>query len=72
MRNVKVLETKLREAVANLTAETLVKNGLNQSKTALELGISRGTLRKYIQQYTPGPGKGLGKRTIHKFFNELK
>ncbi len=49
----------MQEIKIHAAIEALLNNGLNQSKTAKELGISRGALRSYLSEFT-GSTKNLG------------
>jgi transcriptional regulator with AAA-type ATPase domain len=44
----------LNEAIADVLLEVLQRNKYNQSKTAKDLGLSRGTTRNYLERYFPG------------------
>lgn len=55
----------LEQLKENIIIERLLENGLNQSATAKELGISRGTLRKYVEKFA-GTTNKQGKAVLNK------
>ena len=63
----------LREISIKAAIDSLISNGLNQAKTARELGVSRSTLRTLLKESTGGNKdtsiKGLSKTILTSYLS---
>ncbi len=62
--------TTLKSIKEQAVVKALVDNGLRQTKAAQQLGISRGSLRMILQEYTKdSSGKNLSKKVLDKYLS---
>lgn len=66
------MSVTLKQVIIKTIVEALVENGLNQSKAAKQLAVSRGTVRSYLAEYTNSTltTKNLSKNALNKYLKE--